>query len=63
MSYSQLQVLFLLTVQSFSIFGCKEHNQYDLGIDDILMPLGRASFGLLETGVCYDHCALWTKLC
>ena len=33
MSHSQLVVLFLLTVQSFSIFGCKEYNQSDFGTD------------------------------
>ena len=33
LSCSQLPVLFLLTVYSFSIFGCKEYNQSDFGID------------------------------
>ena len=33
MSCSQLPVLFLLTVQSFSVFGCKEYNQPDFSID------------------------------
>ena len=41
MSYSQLQVLFLLTVQSFSIFGCKEYNQSDVGVDHLVMSMCR----------------------
>ena len=38
--WSKLQsapVLFLLTVWSFSIFGCKEHNQSDFGNDHLVM--------------------------
>ena len=35
MSHSQLPVLFLLTVQSFSIFGSKEYNKSDFGIDHV----------------------------
>ena len=30
MSHGELLVLFLLTVLSFSVFGCKEYNQPDL---------------------------------
>ena len=30
LSHRQLQVLLLLTAQSFSIFGCKQYNQSDL---------------------------------
>ena len=41
MSHSQLPVLFLLTVQSFSIFCCKEYNQFDVGIGDLVMPMCR----------------------
>ena len=33
MSHSQLLVLFLLILQSFFIFSCKEYNQYDFGTD------------------------------
>jgi len=29
--------LFLLTVESFSIFGCKDYNQSDFGIDHLVM--------------------------
>ena len=36
MSHSQLPVLFLLTVWSLSIFGCKECNQYDFGVDHLV---------------------------
>ena len=35
MSHSQLLVLFLLTVWNFSIFGCKEYNQSDFGVDHL----------------------------
>ena len=33
--HSQLLVLFLLTVQSFSIFGCEEENQSDFSVDHL----------------------------
>ena len=33
MSHSQLLVLFLLTVESFSIFGCKEYSQSGFRVD------------------------------
>ena len=39
MSHSQLPVLFLLTVQSFSIFGCKQYNQSDFGVDHLGMSM------------------------
>ena len=41
MSHSQLPVLFLLTIESFSIFGCKEYNQSDFGIDHLVMSMCR----------------------
>ena len=41
MNQSQLLVLFLLTVQSFSIFGCKKYNQCDFGIDQLVMSMYR----------------------
>ena len=41
MSHSQLPVLFLLTVYSFSIFGCKEYNQSDFSIDHLVMSMCR----------------------
>ena len=34
-------VLFLLTVLSFSIFGCKEYNQSDFGVDHLVMSMCR----------------------
>ena len=37
MSHSQLPVLFLLIVKSISIFGFKEENQSDFGIDHLVM--------------------------
>ena len=37
LSHSQLLVLFFLTVQSFSIFGCKEYKQSDFGVDHLVM--------------------------
>ena len=41
MSHTQLPVLFLLTVQSFSISGCREYNQSDFGVDHLVMPMCR----------------------
>ena len=41
LSHTQLLVLFLLTVQSLSIFGCKEYNQSDFGIDHLVMSMCR----------------------
>ena len=38
---SQLPVLFLLTVGSFSVFGCKEDNQSDFSIDHLVMSMCR----------------------
>src|SRR5574341_126657 len=40
-SHSQIPVLFLLTVKSFSIFGCKEYNQSDFGVDHLMMSMCR----------------------
>ena len=34
-------VLFLLTVYSFSIFGCKDYNQSDFGVDHLVMSMYR----------------------
>ena len=59
---SQLLVLFLLTVQSFSIFDCKEYNQSDFGVDRLVMSMCRVSLVLLKEGVCYDQCVLLAKL-
>ena len=39
MSHSHLQVLSVLTLESFFIFGCKEHNQYDFSIDYLVMSM------------------------
>ena len=64
MSHSQLPVLFLLTVLSFSIFSCKQYNQSDFGIEHLVMSTSLdSSFVLLEEGVCYDQCILLAKLC
>ena len=41
MSHSELLVLFLLTVQSFSIFGCKKYNQSDFSVDNLVMSMCR----------------------
>ena len=41
MSHSQLPVLFLLTVWSFSIFGGKIYNQSDFSIDHLVMSMCR----------------------
>ena len=39
LSHSQLQVLFLLTVYSLSIFGYEECNQFGFSIDQLLMSM------------------------
>ena len=61
LSYSQL--LFLLTVESFSIFGYKEYNQSDFSIDHLVMFMCRVIPCMLEECVCYDECVLLAKLC
>ena len=54
MSHSQLQVLLLLTVESFSIFGCKEYNQSDFSIDHLVMSMCRVFSCAVGRG-----CLLW----
>ena len=61
MSHCQPTVLFLLNVQSLSIFLCKEYNQSDFSIDHLVMSVCRV-FSLLEEGVCYDQCIVQAKL-
>ena len=61
MSCSQLLVLFLLTLQSFSIFGCKEYSQSDFSVDHSVMSC-MSSLVWSQEGVCYDHCFLLAKL-
>ena len=39
-----------------AIFGCKECNLSDLGIDHLVMSMCTM---LLEEGVCYDHAFSW----
>ena len=63
LSHNQLLILFLITVQRFSIFGCKEYNKSDFGIDNLMIPCIELSLLLLEESVCYDQCALVAKLC
>ena len=55
MSHSQLPVLFLLTVYSFSIFGCKEYNQSDFSVDHQVMSMYRVFSCVVGRG-----CLLWT---
>ena len=50
LSHTQLLVLFLLTVQSLSIFGCKEYNQSDFGIDHLVMSMCRVFSCVVERG-------------
>ena len=50
LSYSQLPVLFLLTVYSFSIFDYKEYNQSDFGIDYLVMSMCRVFSCLVGRG-------------
>ena len=63
LSHSQLQVLFVLTVYSFSIFGYKECNQSDSGIDHLLMSMFKVISCIVEKGVCYNQYALLTEFC
>ena len=50
MSHSQLQVMFLLTVLRFSIFGCKEHNESDLDNDHQVMSMCRVVSWIIGKG-------------
>ena len=54
MNHSQLPVLFLLTVQSFSIFGCKECNQSEFSVDHLVMSMCRVFSCVVGRG-----CLLW----
>ena len=54
LSHSQLLVLFLLTVWSFSIFGYKEYNQSDFDIDHLVMSMCSVFSCVVERG-----CLLW----
>ena len=58
LSHSQLQVVFMLTVYSFSIFGYKECNQSDSSIDHLLMSMFKIISCIVEKGVYYNQCAL-----
>ena len=51
---NELPVLFLLTVQSFSIFGCKEYNQSDFSVEHLLMSMCRVFSCVVGRG-----CLLW----
>ena len=55
-------VLFLLTVWSFSTFGCKEYKQSDFAIDHLVTFMCRVSLVLLEEGICYGQSVLLAKL-
>ena len=50
MSDSQLPVLSLLTVYSFSIFNYKEYNQSDFGIDHLVMSMCRVFSCVVRRG-------------
>ena len=54
LSHSQLPVLFLLTVYSFSIFGCKDYNQSDFSIAHLVMSMCRVFSCVVGRG-----CFLW----
>ena len=51
---SQLLVFFLLTVQSFSIFCCKEYDQSDFSIDHLVMSMRRVVSCVVGRG-----CLVW----
>ena len=50
MIHSQLQVLFLLTVYSLSIFGYEECNQFGFSIDHLLMSMCKVVSCVVEKG-------------
>ena len=50
MSHSQLQFLFLLTVYNLSIFGYKECNQSDFGIDHLVKSMCKVISCFVEKG-------------
>ena len=54
LSHSQVQVLFSLTVYSFSIFGTKEYHQSDFNIDHLVM-----SMCIVVSCVVGRGCLLW----
>ena len=56
-------VLFLLTVQSFSIFGYKEHSQSDFSIDHLVIFMCRIVSYVVGKGCLLDQCVLLMKLC
>ena len=51
---SQSCFFFFLTVYSFSIFGCKEYSQSDLGVGHLVMSMCRVFFHVVGRG-----CLLW----
>ena len=54
MRHGQLLVLFLLTIYSISIFGCKKYNQSDFSIDHLVMSKCRVFPCVVGRG-----CLLW----
>ena len=52
--HSQLPVLFLLTVYSFLIFGCKEYNRSDFSIDHLVISMCKVVSCVVGRG-----CLLW----
>ena len=55
LSHNQLQVLFLLTLYSFSIFAYKECNQSDFSIDQLVMSMYKVVSCVIE-----KWCLLWS---
>ena len=45
------------------MFGCKEYNQSDFSIDNLVMSMLELSLVLLEEGLCYEQYVLLAKLC
>ena len=44
------------------IFGCKKYNQFDFGINQLMMSMCGVVSVLLKEGICYDQCILFRKL-
>ena len=61
MSQIQFPVLFLLTAQSFSTFGCKEYNHSDFSVDHLVMFMCRVFSCVFRRGclLCMTSAFSW----
>ena len=59
LSHSQLQVLFILTVYSFSIFSYKEYNQSDFSTDHLVMSMCKVISSIVEKEFAWTSAFFW----